>query len=28
MLKGKNLPGDEAIAFIQNYLKQNDKFPH
>ena len=28
MLKGKNLPGDEAIAFIQNYLKQNDQFPH
>ncbi len=27
MLKGKGLPGDEAIAFIQSYLKEHDKVP-
>jgi len=27
MLKSKNLPGDEAIGFIQSYLKEHDKVP-
>jgi TRAP-type C4-dicarboxylate transport system substrate-binding protein len=27
MLKAKNLPGEEAIAFIQDYLKKNDRVP-
>ncbi len=26
-LKSKGLPGDEAISFIQSYLKQNDRVP-
>lgn len=27
-LKAKNLPGDEAIKFLQDYLKKNDKVPN